>query len=144
MGLGFMLAGRYYLRLDPDAPDEDRIEPRSVNFILAHRSQLKVFGWIGFALTLLHLSASWAVGKRAGGVAFWLLVIGAGVLISLCRKVADPQVPDNRDWNNVPTWIRAILTPIQKTLDAALLLVIGNLYSIVRAGTERTPGLPNR
>jgi hypothetical protein len=45
MGLGFMLAGRYYLRVDPDAPDEGRIEPRSVNFFLAHRSQLKVLGW---------------------------------------------------------------------------------------------------
>ena len=125
MGLGLWLAGRYYLRLDPDAPDEDRIEPRSVNFVLAHRSQLKVLGSIVFGLTLFHLSAAWTVGKRASGAALYLLFIEAIVLVSLCRKVADPQVTDNRDWNNVPTWIRTVLTRIQNVEGVAVFLMLG-------------------
>ena len=55
----------------------------------------------------------------------WLpLLIGALIPNSFTKKVANPEIADNRDWMRVPGWIRHALTRIE-ALKAAWFLVIG-------------------
>src|SRR5579863_8846154 len=62
-GLGLLLAGRYYLRLDVDALDDEqppRPAWRYARYFVAHRRELRVLAQIGRVVSLIHLGAAWS------------------------------------------------------------------------------------
>jgi hypothetical protein len=80
-GVGFLLAGWYYFRLDVDALDaQDQPPSRFALYFLAHRRELKVIAHVGFAISLIRFGAlcfgiDWP-GRRATLV---LLIVGVAI-----------------------------------------------------------------
>ena len=124
IGLGLILAGRYYWRTDPEAPVGPQPTSSFTHFLLNHRHQLKVFSQTGAALSFIAFIA----GCFRYDSTKWTglpLLIGALVLNSFAKRVANPDITDNRDWMRVPGWIRQTLPSIEKALKAAWTLVFG-------------------
>jgi hypothetical protein len=124
VGLGLILAGRYYWRMDVNAPVKAQPTSSFTLFLVNHRHQLKVLSQGGLALSLIAFIAACFRYKSTRWT--WLpLFIGALVLNSFARRVANPEIADNRDWMRVPEWIRGTLPRIEKALGVAWFLVIG-------------------
>lgn len=123
-GCGLILAGRYYLRLDPDKLDQERPASRFASFSLVHRRQLQLVAQSGAVLSLIHFGAACVGTDWPGRWLLWPLGIGAVVLQSIARKTADPAASNNLGWSNVPKSIRVVLQPIRKVGDAALLVML--------------------
>ena len=88
----------------------------------SHRRQLKGLALTGLGLTLFYL-----VGVFLGTQAqwpLWPLGMGALVLRSLGRKIANPETTGNRDWQNVPARLREIFPLAKKIVDVAFLLTV--------------------
>ncbi|MBZ5677216.1 MAG: hypothetical protein LAP61_23475 [Acidobacteriia bacterium] len=122
MVIGLFLAGWYYFRTNPDVPERPTSSTAFTIFLIHHRHHLKVLALTGLSLALVALGA-----VCLGNQAWWpLLPLGMGALVlrSLGNKIADPKISGNRDWQRVPTWLRAIFTPAKKTADIAFLLIM--------------------
>jgi hypothetical protein len=84
LGVGFILAGWYFFRLDVDKLDEvgDQPASRFAPFLLAHRRALSVIALVGFAISLIRVAAvcfgrDWPLGPSPSrGLGWWLS--GAG------------------------------------------------------------------
>jgi hypothetical protein len=124
VGLGSILAGRWYWRMDLDGPVEVHPTSSFTRFLVNHRHQLKVLSQTGVALSLIAFIAA-CFGHELTKRAWLPLMIGALVLNSFATKVANPEIVDNRDWMRVPGWIRQALPRIEKPLGVAWFLVIG-------------------
>jgi hypothetical protein len=59
VGIGCLLAARYFLKLDVDALDdtEERPASRFALYFIAHRRELRLIALVGFAISLIHLGA---------------------------------------------------------------------------------------
>src|ERR1700728_4985159 len=59
-GVGCVLAGRYFLRLDFNEPEDAQVRPASrfAPYFLAHRRELKLIAQVGFAISLVRLAAA--------------------------------------------------------------------------------------
>ena len=114
-GLGLMLAGRYYLRLDPDTLDP--VRPVSIlgRFMIVHRSQLRVLAQAGAVISLIYFGMACFGQEWPGRWFLWPLVLGAIALQSIARKIANPTAGKALGWSRVPRWMRAILEPTKKT-----------------------------
>jgi hypothetical protein len=142
IAVGLLLVGRYYFRMNPDAPEQPKSSTPFSVFLVNHRHQLKVLALTGFGLTLIALGA-----VCLGNQALWpLLPLGLGALVlrSLGNKIADPKILGSRDWQRVPAWLRGTFTPVKKTVDIAFLLTVlltyWNLWYLWRPGSA--PGVP--
>ena len=127
VGFGLVFAGWYYFRMDLEASVEAKPTSNFTRFLVSHRYQLKVLSQTGTVLSLIAFIATYfdyELTKRA-----WLpLLIGALVLNSFTRRVANPEIADNRDWMRVPGWIRRAMTGIEKALKVAWILPVGLVF----------------
>lgn len=124
IGLGLILAGRYYWRTDPEAPVGPQPTSSFTRFLVSHRYQLKVLSQTGATLSFVAFIAA-CFGRELTNRAWLPLLIGALVLNSFAKKVVNPAIADNRDWMRVPGWTRKALTQIEKPLKAASIVLIG-------------------
>jgi hypothetical protein len=125
IGLGLILAGRYYWRTDSEAPDGPQPTSNFTRFLANHRYQLKVLSQTGAALSVLGIIAA-CLGWDWSARWTWLpLVLGAFILDSFAKKVANPEVTDNRDWMRVPESIRRTLSTMPNALAVAQVCVVG-------------------
>lgn len=141
VGLVLILVGWYYLRLDLDTLDQAQPPSRFTSFSVVHRRELRVLAQTGAVLSLIHFGAACLGTDWPGRWFLWPLGIGAVVLQSIARKVADPTASENLGWARVPKRIRAVLEPTRMTGDAAMLvmlvLICGNQwFSQPFAGSE--------
>jgi hypothetical protein len=132
-GSGLILAGRYYIRLNPETLDREQQASSFGRFSVVHRRQLKVLAQTGAVLSLIHFGAA-CIGRDWPGRWFlWPLGVGSFALLSIARKMADPKAGENLGWHRVPKWVRAIVEPTGKAGDAAmfglLVLVCWNQWS---------------
>ena len=152
-GLGLMLAGRYYLRLDPDVPDAIKPTSPLTHFLIKHRRELRVLAEAGLAFTVVRLVSACFQIDWPGRWADWLIIFGALSLMYCGRKMADPKVADN-DWMKVPSWIRNSLPLVSNVVlsGAFLLILVEQLVErrsqpyhwVLRALFPRLPGCPVR
>ncbi|MBZ5608385.1 MAG: hypothetical protein LAP38_09010 [Acidobacteriia bacterium] len=134
IGVGLIMAGRYYLRFDPDAPEQVKPDTPQTQFLVLHRRQLKVLAESGLALAIIRLASACFHNEWPGRWADWPLVLGAIGLLYCGRKMASPDVTDNSDWQRVPGWIRNSLPRIHAVATwGALLLILLNQWSRVLA-----------
>src|SRR4029077_2464274 len=89
LGVALALAGRHYLRFDPDSVTEDRGVGRSSSFVITYRRQLNVLAWTAAAFSLLQLGAAWKMKAQLYRPTLWLLMLGASVFVLLCKKAAN-------------------------------------------------------
>jgi hypothetical protein len=82
VGVGFILAGRYFSKLDVDAVDEsqDRPPSRFATYFLAHRRELKLVAHVGLAISLLRLGALCFGVDWPGLWVRWILLLMWAVL----------------------------------------------------------------
>jgi hypothetical protein len=123
-GLGLILAGVYYWRMDVDAQVEAQPTSSFTRFLVNHRHQLKVLSQTGAVLSFIAIVAE-CFGHDPTKRAWLPLFIGAFILNSFAKKVANPELADNRDWMRVPGWIRQALPPMGKALGVAAMVVVG-------------------
>jgi hypothetical protein len=140
IGLGLILAGLYYWRTDPEAPHGPQPTSNFTRFLVNHRFQLKVLSQTGAALSFIAIIAE-CFGHDPMKRAWLPILLGAVVLNSFAKKVANPEIADNRDWIRVPGWIRQALPAMEKALGAAAMVVVGisllsawSLYPFVDTG----------
>ena len=135
-GLGLMLAGRYYLRLDPDTLDH--VRPVSIlgRFMIFHRSQLSVLAQAGAVISLIYFGMACFGQEWPGRWFLWPLGAGAVALQSIARKIADPAAGEALGWSRVPMWMRNVLEPAKKAAQVAIfalmllmLLILWNQFS---------------
>ncbi len=130
IGFGLIFAGLYYFRTDPEAPLGPQSTSSFTHFLVNHRHQLKVLSQTGAALSFIAIVAE-CFGHDPTKRAWLPLLLGAVILNVFARRVANPEVTDNRDWMRVPGWIRQALPAIEKALGAAAMVVVG--ISLLRA-----------
>jgi len=139
-----ILAGRYYWRIDVNAPVVAQPTSKFKLFLVNYRHQLKVAAQTGAALSVLGVIAAlfgWDWPVRGT----WLpLLLGAFILDSFAKKVANPDITDNRDWMRVPEWIRRTLPAMPKAFVVSQVCVVGisllsmwTRYSLVDTGGYR-------
>jgi hypothetical protein len=126
-GGGLILAGRYYLLLDPDTLDQEQPVSRFGHFSVGHRRQLKVLAQTGALLSLAYFGEACLGAGWPGRWFLWPLGIGAVVLQSIASKIANPIGRSDLGWSRVPKWMRAVLEPTGRTATAAL-FVLGVLF----------------
>jgi hypothetical protein len=124
IGLALILAGRYYWRTDPEEPVGPQPTSNFARFLVSHRYQLKVLSQTGVALSFIAFTAGCFRYESTKWTCLPLL-IGALMLNSFAKTLANPDITDNRDWIRVPGWIRQALPSIEKALKAAWTLVFG-------------------
>ena len=127
-GLGLLLAGRYYLRLDIDTLDDDEQLPQPVwryaPYFVAHRRELKVLAQIGLVVSLIHLCAVCFGSEWPGR---WLYL---PLFIGLVGSFLVPGKPMTLDWNKVPRWIGLLVKSAGTAwLVGWLLLVVWRYWS---------------
>jgi hypothetical protein len=124
IGFGLVFAGWYYLRTDPDVPEGPQPTSSFTRFLVNHRHQLKVLSQTGAAISFVAIVAE-CFGHDPTKRAWLPLLLGAVVLNVFAKRVANPEVTDNRDWMRVPGWIRQALPAMEKALGAAAMVVVG-------------------
>jgi hypothetical protein len=130
IGFGFILTGKYFFRLDPDAEDTLPRASRVSDFLVDHRRDLKVLAQVGFLLSTIRLIAVCFDSDWPARQTTWFLLAGAFVLHYCGKKAANRAVTDNRDWLGVPTWIRRLLKPAQGIVS---ILVLGTGFLSISA-----------
>jgi hypothetical protein len=110
-GVGCLLAGIYFLRLDVDAPDAapDQPSSRLAPYFLAHRRALWVIALVGFAISLIRLVAV-CFGRDWPA---WPLVLAWVALAIIGRQIAKPPTMD-MDWQAVLERMRPVLQAMVK------------------------------
>jgi hypothetical protein len=130
VSVGLIVAGLYYMRLEPEVQVPVSRASPSIRFLISHRRQLRLLAQIGLALTCLRLAAACVRSDWPGRWADWPLLLGAAGLLYCGRKMASTDVADNHDWQRVPGWIRNTLPRIHAVaLWGILLLITLNQWS---------------
>ena len=129
VGTVLVLLGRSYLRYRPDAEEQDQPASHATELLIVHRERLKVLAQIGFALSLARAVLSGFGSYWPGRWADWPLLLGVIALYSFGRKMAEPHVSNNSDWQRVPEWIRRGLPAIDSiAFYAYMLLMFAGLW----------------
>jgi len=137
LGIGLILAGWHFLRLDVDGLDEVEGRPTSrfAPFLLAHRRELKVIAQIGLVISLVRLGA---VGFGHDWPA-WPLVLTWIGLVVIGSRIAKLRTID-LNWQTVPERLRPALKAVVKALKLAflisLLVLAWNQFSHHRVGAQ--------
>jgi hypothetical protein len=96
VGLGLLLLGWYYFKLDIDAPDKTQERPASrfAPYLLAHRRELRIIALIGLMISLIRFGAA-CFGIDWTGRWKWFLVLAGLGLVAIQGEVskAKPGVP---------------------------------------------------
>ncbi len=129
-GVGLILGGRYYLRLDPDAPEQVRPASPPTEFLVIHRRQINLLAQVGLALSAIRLGGACFGVDWPGRWADWPLVLLLAGILYVGRAMAKPDVSDDRDWMRVPGWIRRSLPQVYvSALWSAMLLIVLSQWS---------------
>jgi hypothetical protein len=125
VGIGFILAGWYFFRLDVDKLDEEGDQPASrfAPYFLAHRRDLKVVAQVGLAISLIRLAAACFGRDWPGRWAVWPLVVTWAGLAVIGSRIAKPPTMD-LDWQTVPERVRPALIAVVKAARAAFLILV--------------------
>jgi hypothetical protein len=91
VGVGCLLAARYFLKLDVDALDdtEERPASRFALYFIAHRRELKLIALVGFAISLIRLGAACYGVDWPGRWANWVLPLTWAALLATPGKGAE-------------------------------------------------------
>lgn len=122
-GLGFLLAGWYFLRLDVNRLDALPNPSRYAPFFVAHRRELKLSALIGLVISLIraagiYLGLDWAERWTSGPLA--LVWVALFIIASQFFK----QAGDHWEWEIIPEWMRPFLNPITTAVVAAVLILL--------------------
>ena len=125
VGVGFILAGWYFFRLDVDKLDEadDRPASRFAPYFLAHRRELKLIAQAGLAISLIRLVAACFGRDWQGRWSAWALVLVWIGLLVIGRQIAKPSTMD-LDWQSVPERWRPVLRATVNVGRAALVILL--------------------
>jgi hypothetical protein len=106
VGVGFLLAGWYFLRLDVDQIDDaqDRPASRFAPFLLAHRGALRIIALVGLAISVIRLVAVYFGYPWPA----WPLILAWIGLLVIGRQIAKPSMM-SLDWQSVPELLRPVL-----------------------------------
>lgn len=111
LGVGFILAGRYYLTLDIDSLDKTQEQPpsRSAAYFLARRRSWKVIAQIGLLISLIRLGAACFGIEWSGRWVTWPLLIVLIGLAAIESRIAGSRYADHIDWETVPQPLQQVL-----------------------------------
>ncbi|HTR38636.1 MAG TPA: hypothetical protein VMH80_22170 [Bryobacteraceae bacterium] len=91
IGTGLLLAGRYYWRMDVDAPEDEEEPKPPTPFVAAHRRELGVLAQAGLVLSLFRLIVL-CLGPDVPGWAHWVLpIVCLGLLVIAPGAKAIPR-----------------------------------------------------
>jgi len=96
LGVGFMLAGRHYVKLDVNAIDETPDQPASrfAPYFIAHRRALKIVADVGLAISMIRLGAACFRVDWPGPWAVWpLLLASIGLVVPAIDWLLSNEVP---------------------------------------------------
>src|ERR1700722_20015188 len=99
VGVGCLLAARYFLKLDVNALDdtEERPASRFDLYLMAHRRELSLIALVGFAISLIRLGAACFGADWPGPWAAWPAVLVFVRLAVIEGKIAKGQTEDHLD-----------------------------------------------
>jgi hypothetical protein len=122
-GVGFILAGRHFLKLDVDqvgsSPDS-----RFAPFFIAHRGQVKIVAQAGLVISMIRLgAASFGADWPGPRAAFPLFLVSIGLLV-IASQMAKEGAPNRLDWERVPERMRPVLRVIWKAVGPGLWILI--------------------
>ena len=123
-GAVLILVGWYYFQLDLDKLDQAQPASSFTHFSVRHRVQLTVLAQAGAVMSLVHFGTVCFGTDWPGRWFLWPIGIGALILLSVARKIADPEATPNLGWSRVPALIRKVVEPTRKVGDAAMLVVL--------------------
>ncbi len=129
-----LLVGRYFLKLDVDAPDEtqEQAASRFAPYFIAHRRELRLIAQLGLVISLIRLGAACFGAEWPARWAAWPLVLAFIGLGIVAEQIAQKQAPDRLDWERVPDPMRPALRIMWKavgpTLCILLLLLVWNQW----------------
>jgi hypothetical protein len=125
LGVGFILAGWYFLRLDVDGLDEKQDQPASrfALFFLAHRRELKVIAQAGLVISLIRLVAVCFGHDWLERWAAWPLVLAWIGLLVIGRQISKPGTI-GLNWQTVPERLQPALKAAVTALKAAFLTIL--------------------
>ncbi len=124
-GVGFILAGRYYLKLNVHELDQVQERPASrlAPYFIKSRRALKIIAQAGLVISLIRLAAACFGVNLTGAWAAWPLVVALVSLAFIEGKIAKNQTGDHLDWRSVPDWLRSPLKILLKAGGAAFLIL---------------------
>jgi hypothetical protein len=125
LGVGLILAGWYFFRLDVDKLDEVEELPASrfTPYFLAHRREFKVIAQIGLVISLIRLGAACFGVDWPGRWAAWPLVLALIGLAIIGSRITRRRTVD-LNWQSVPYQMRSVLKGMVKTAGAAFSILI--------------------
>ncbi len=125
LGVGFLLAGWHYFKLDVDALDETHDQPtRFAAYFQAHRRELKFIAQVGFTISLIRLGALCFGVDWPGRWMTWPLAIAWIGLGLVTGQFARGQATDRLDWERVPVRMRAVLRMAWNAAGPALWILL--------------------
>jgi hypothetical protein len=125
LGVGLLLAGWHYFKLDVDALDDTQDQPtRFAVYFQAHRRELKLIAQVGLAISLIRLGALCFGVDWSGPWITWPLAIAWIGLGIVAGQLARGQATDRLDWERVPVRMRAALSMAWKTVGPALWILL--------------------
>jgi hypothetical protein len=125
LGIGLLLLGWYYFRLDVDALDaQDQPTSRFALYFLAHQRQLKVIAQVGLAISLIRFGALCFGVDWPGRWVTWPLAIAWIGLGFVAGPIARGQATDRLDWERVPERMRTVLRMAWKAVGPALWILL--------------------
>jgi hypothetical protein len=119
-----LLAGRYFLKLDVDAPDEtqEQAASRFAPYFIAHRRELRLIAQLGLVISLIRLGAACFGAEWPARWAAWPLVLAFIGLGIVAEQIA--QAADRLDWERVPDPMRPALRIMWKAVGPALWVLL--------------------
>ena|SRR5579872_1752388 len=120
-----LLGGRSYLRFDPEAEGRQQPASEATDFLITHRARLKVLAEIGLALSVIRIATAFVHSDWLGIYSNFWLAAGVVVLFYWARKMANPSVAGNHDWQRVPEWIRRSLPRLWQVAVGASIVLLG-------------------
>ncbi len=123
-GVGFILAGRSFLKLDVDKIDGPQPASRFAPFFVAHRRELKIIAQAGLLISLIRLAAT-SFGEDWPGkwVTFPLYFVSI-VLLTIASQIARGRAADHLDWEEVPARVRPFLRTLWKSVGPVLGILV--------------------
>jgi hypothetical protein len=125
VGVGFILAGWYFFRLDVDKLDQvnDQRASRFAPYFLAHRRELKLIAQIGLVISLVRFAAACFGRDWPGRWSTWALVLVWIGLLVIGRQIAKPPTMD-LDWQTIPERLRPVLKATVNVGRAAFVILL--------------------
>jgi hypothetical protein len=126
MGVGLLLEGRYFLKLDIDTLDErsERPASRFALYFIAHRREVKLIAQVGFAISLIQVAAACFGVVWPARWAAWPLILAVIGLAAVEARIADPKTPSHFDWHRAPEGMRPVFGALVKAGEAAFLILL--------------------